>query len=111
MLTKAEVFQKVKSHLLEQGCKSSNPKNDMCLYRGPSGRKCAAGVLIDDEHYSEALETSRSDTPVVIAALIASGVPRAAISMVRELQAVHDEMSVSRWPVGLEEVAANHLGI
>lgn len=48
-MTEAELVRYVYAKLIEQGGPSSS--NGECLYRGPHGLKCAAGILIPDEFY------------------------------------------------------------
>lgn len=92
-----EVFDKITKHLLDQGRPSSveNPLNGQrtCLYRGPEGLSCAAGCLIDDEHYDEALENQSVNSFQVMNALRLSGIntgDNILMQMIRELQLVHD---------------------
>jgi hypothetical protein len=49
-----EVFDTIAVGLMKQG-KPSKRRGD-CLYRGPDGLKCAAGILLPDEFYSEDFE-------------------------------------------------------
>lgn len=56
-----EVFNTVKNHLLTQGVPAVRFGENVgcptgCLYRGKGGLKCAVGVLIEDEFYSEDFE-------------------------------------------------------
>lgn len=107
MMTKQEVFDTVYHHLLAQGCKSLD-MSDECCYRSPNGLKCAAGVLIKDEHYTEGLEGSNTQTPEVTAALVKSGVPKEALDLIRMLQAIHDDCWTGEWPEHLAELAAEN---
>jgi hypothetical protein len=54
------IFDKVKRHLLKQGCKSMEDDKSAitrwCMYRGPRGLKCAIGALIPDDLYDPAME-------------------------------------------------------
>jgi len=52
-----EIFDKVATHLLKQGRRSTQPESgEMCAYRGADGTKCAVGVLIPDELYNDMME-------------------------------------------------------
>jgi len=51
-----EIFDTVVNHLRAQGRKSINESSGVCLYRGPDGTKCAAGILIPDELYKPEME-------------------------------------------------------
>jgi hypothetical protein len=62
-----------------------------CAYRGEHGRRCAAGWLIKDEHYSPDLEkTTVCGHPPTQAALLKSGVCRELFPFVGQLQRIHD---------------------
>lgn len=98
-MTKQEMFERVVRGLAAQGWERSVDPDDedpddglLCLYRGPGGRKCAAGHLIADEHYRSFLEDCGSVWPegAVAEALIASGVPKELLDVVAELQQIHD---------------------
>lgn len=54
--TLQELFNIVSLHLLNQGQKSAH--ETLCMYRGPNGMKCAAGVLIPDNEYNPSMETN-----------------------------------------------------
>lgn len=57
MKTKQETFNTAYLGLKSQGFeKSYSGEIDECAYRGPEGRKCAAGWCISDEDYSEDIE-------------------------------------------------------
>ena len=55
MFSAQETFNQVYLGLKSQGFQKSR-NQDQCAYRGEYGRKCAAGHLIPDEHYSPILE-------------------------------------------------------
>lgn len=50
------IVDHVSAAIVEQGAPSQKASG-MCMYRGPNGRKCAAGHLIPDELYHEGLES------------------------------------------------------
>lgn len=107
MKSRQQTFDKVVSHLRAQGrqaCCSSGS----CMYRAPDGSRCAAGILIADEHYSPALEGRNSSTPEVIRALVDSGVSEGDLSLVDDLQAVHDGCTPQHWEGELARVARVH---
>lgn len=60
------VFDKVVEHLAVQkvqSAKRNEARGDhSCLYRGPNSTKCAFGIFIPDELYSEALEGTTVST-------------------------------------------------
>jgi hypothetical protein len=107
IMTKQEVFTKVITHLRKQGTKSMLP-NGVCVYRSPEGLMCAAGALIEDEHYKSAFENVGCDNPQIVEALTASGVPEDAIGLVRALQTIHDEEPVGAWELCFSRLARIH---
>lgn len=116
-MNKQEIFDTVVNHLRQQGKRAYNDSEQMCMYRGPDGTKCAAGVFITDEEYRPDLEGK------TITALITSGpfsdkyyLPKLAAligkypELVLSLQSVHDQASVENWENMLFEVA-NRFGL
>jgi hypothetical protein len=79
IMDRQEVFNTVYAHLLRQGVKSYSFTTGVCLYRGHGfdaefrRTSCAIGCLIDDKHYSNLLEGRVVEHPMVIEALMASG--------------------------------------
>lgn len=63
------VFNGVWRGLKSQGFEPSTDGDGECRYRGHSGRRCAAGWLIREEHYAERLEGELADNPSVIDAM------------------------------------------
>lgn len=55
-LTNQECFNKVWDWFVVNKNPQSVKDNNVCQYRGPSGAKCAAGVLMRDEDYSVEFE-------------------------------------------------------
>ena len=59
-MNQQEIFDKVASHLITQGVKSTYVFSDggypRCAYRGDNGTMCAAGCLIPDEEYDQGFE-------------------------------------------------------
>ena len=47
-MTDQEIFDKVWAHIIAQGVPSMNGEG-RCLYRGPNGTKCAAGIFLPDD--------------------------------------------------------------
>lgn len=63
MFTMQEVFTKTYNFIMEQG---PSFEAGECVYRGPYGVKCAAGMWISDEDYKPDFEgTTASFHPVV----------------------------------------------
>jgi len=95
-LTLQQMFDVVLTNLTTQGVASTgrtNPEGDIsCQYRGTNGRKCAAGWLLADEHYTRELEGQNSSMSIAFVALVKSGVPDTAVAeqLVGYLQSTHD---------------------
>lgn len=92
-MNRNEITSFVKEKLIEQGGPSF-VENDVglysCRYRGPDGKRCAAGWLIPDDKYREFLEEKSARALVVEAALKDSGILEEDMDLVSELQAIHD---------------------
>jgi hypothetical protein len=57
LLTNQEVFDKVWDHFItKKNPQSIDINSGTCLYRGPQGERCAAGLFIPDEKYHVELE-------------------------------------------------------
>jgi hypothetical protein len=91
-----ELFDYITSKVLEQGRPSILETNDeegdarvVCVYRGESGAKCAAGHVIPDAWYREELESRAIDG-------VLEGEPRLEaslaphLSLLLDLQEAHD---------------------
>lgn len=97
-MTRQEMFDMAYCGVMRQGGPSVDPDNRQCLYRAPGGKKCAAGWLIPDEAYSEAME----GVPIEPVHLVAMGLPKETEmyrTFVREMQRAHD---VASWQKGQE---------
>lgn len=108
-----EIFDKVVGHLRDQGKKSSLCTNDgvTCLYRHPEGLKCAAGCLMKDEYYYQAIEGKNVESWIVQDILKVSGVDMDddnIFSLVKELQSFHDFTSPTLWKTNFKEIAKIH---
>lgn len=109
MLTKREVFKKVKAHLLNQNKRSRN-ENGLCAYRGENGAMCAVGCLIDDAQYHPRLENRECSHPAMMIALLNSGVPTDCNKMLEELQGMHDTAYVNKWSYRLDDIECIYFG-
>jgi hypothetical protein len=94
-MDRQEIFDKVKAHLLEQGCRSVDPPVHgaaWCKYRGPRGLKCAIGALIPDEVYDPRMEM-KSIGELVWSKQFGEVFKdfRNDLDFLRQLQEVHDE--------------------
>lgn len=114
--SRQEIFNTVKDHLLKQGvksaCTSKNPNSGeditTCMYRGPDGAKCAAGVLIPDEAYKTSFEGYAVTYSVIHEVLQTNGVNMDIDdAFVRALQKIHDEHKPATWAERLTEFASS----
>lgn len=118
MKTKAELqamFDTVATHLLRQGKRSEgrmsriNSRTDICLYRGPEGRKCAAGILIPDSKYRPEFEgwniVGEAGESVNLKKAIGIEGDAVALQLVNCLQTCHDVYEPNEWWSKLTEVA------
>lgn len=113
VLTNQQIFDKVLAHLLKQGKRAvlasgGSSNHEVCAYRAPDGRKCAAGCLIADEFYNANFEGRSADYRQVWEALIASGVPATSIGLVQALQRAHDntlQRGVEPWLQQMQDIA------
>lgn len=88
-MTKQQAFNKVWQHfVVEKNPPSINKKGD-CLYRGPNGEKCAAGLFIPDDKYRRSMECRPAECVAD-----AMGVDTETAKFIRHLQACHDDASV-----------------
>lgn len=101
--TAQEVFDQVVVHLITQGVQSLDRNDFSCVYRNPTGLKCAAGCLIADSEYKSILENKPWN-------ILADNneVPTTHQYLIRRLQSVHDNWTVNN-PLlyGLRRVATN----
>jgi hypothetical protein len=106
LLSHQEVFDKVLTHLRQQGRASVN--GESCKYRA-GDLKCAAGCLIPDDAYEPRLEDFGSHSLVVWPILHAAGVPHTALGLVRDLQIAHDItlrcQGIEQWELEMRFIA------
>jgi hypothetical protein len=89
--------------MIAQGRPSRSEYDGDCLYRGPDGSKCAAGVLIPDELYNPRFEGTAADQKDVGSILSRLGHD---LSLVRDLQVVHDEAGSNHFIRDFRDAAA-----
>ncbi len=104
-----EIFETVKTHLLEQNQKAYNDRDELnCKYKSSNGLKCAIGCLIPDSVYTPIMEGEQVTSlmgrmPELKLYLCAEDLPEyAGILLLQKLQIVHDQKKVSEWPDELE---------
>ena len=108
-----EIFDIVKTHLLNQGQRATvnNDEDNHCLYHSPNGLKCAVGCLITDEAYDSDIEGTDIGEDTVKRALLMSQIDTSAktISFLTRLQRVHDNLNVDEWPEALDKIEEEEL--
>ena len=118
-----DIFNFVATHLMTQGTKSMCLDGRNCGYRGTNNQKCAAGCLIEDKHYSPQFEGKGVSTPMVWEAIErsigrkidGSDIPAgeepksfSELSLIRDLQRIHDGVYLGRWKTELVHLAASY---
>ena len=100
-----EVFDQVAEHLIKQGKASRRMEHgsNVCLYHNEEGLKCAAGCLIGKDEYNPKFEGQAWTALVMDLA-----VPRDHVTLIRDLQEVHDSLTPDYWKEKLEDVSEKH---
>lgn len=103
--TAQEIFDQVLVHLLKQGGPSMvsqlTPLADqVCVYKSPDGKKCAAGCLIAPSEYKESFEGT--GWSLLVEEYNLSKNQR---DLIRELQRIHDD-----WVMGDNKAIHQLLG-
>jgi hypothetical protein len=105
--TDYDIFNYVKEHLLKQNEKSVDPWSLSCHYRSQKedGKvlMCAVGCLMDDRFYIEEFENS-SPNDLRVRQAVESSINNWAynVSLLSELQNIHDEYEPDQWSLKLE---------
>lgn len=112
ILTRREVFDQVKAHLLKQGHRSYS-RVQGCVYRGKDGDMCAVGCLIPDDIYDMNMEGTDalglfSDWDYEMEQCSLDQDEHGALLMA--LQAIHDQMDPEKWPAALDACELDYLG-
>lgn len=115
MIPQQETFDIVVNHLRQQGEKGVDESLGTCVYRGPNGLMCAAGVLIRDDQYSSDMEgwgvTSGSSSDKRYELSKAGKIVEENghdIKLVIELQNIHDFHEIRHWESKFKELADRH---
>lgn len=108
MLNEREIFDRVKTHLLQQNEKSYDEFNG-CLYRGKNGLKCAVGCLIEDDEYDDAMEQNTVDELFRYRTSFKNFDVNNErhIDILSTLQDIHDSCDVDCWPDELYKAEVN----
>ena len=54
--TKQSMLEHIKTNFKGKSINTKSDGEDICLYRGPDGKKCAVGLFIPDEKYDRSME-------------------------------------------------------
>lgn len=107
-MTKKEIFEKVRDHLLKQNALSKDEFDGRCLYRSENGLKCAIGCLISDEDYRDSFEGKniRGIHEIIINKILPSDLDgENGIVFLQKLQNIHDLAPIGAWEKNLNELA------
>ena len=97
-----EAFSRIVQYLRWQGGRSMNAEGK-CRYRDPiTRRRCAVGVLLTDEFYSEDIEGSLATD---LKDLLTRALPGVSSDLLTSCQYVHDIGPFMLWEKMWEEVA------
>ena len=96
-----EVFDHISEHLLTQNKKCTD--NKICVYSNFKGLKCAAGCLISDDEYNPKFEGNSWGALVQN-----NAVPSTHVSLIRQLQYMHDEYDPEEWIDFLCDIASQN---
>ncbi len=117
MPTRQETFDKVALHLLTQN-KRAEDDDGVCMYwERESGRQCAVGCLIPKNEYKKEFEgkvlfefdaTHRVPTEPVTPSSVGKFMKDKGydLSLLYEMQNIHDTDTVARWRIKLLELAS-----
>jgi hypothetical protein len=101
-MTAQEIFDTVVTHLRTQKAKSID--GDFCVYRSPTGLKCAVGCLIPDDVYHVDMEGECAST-MIAARSNELGHLRDHQELLDRLQLVHDNYEIDRWEWWFVDIA------
>lgn len=109
------IFDIIYKGLLAQGKQSIVPSNGRCMYRGPDGLKCAAGMLIPDDEYIDDME---DEGPVgtfycrdgfeMKHSWFKKHLSPEAGKVVYELQLIHDRRLPKNWKEQMKSIALRY---
>lgn len=99
-----EIFDTVVRHLGKQRAKAlKEGSNHICMYRAFDGKKCALGILIQDNEYTPKME-NRTAWGLKYEKLLPLRLVEH-FDLIRELQDCHDDYPVEDWPLQLKTIA------
>ena len=114
-MNRLEIFKQVKEHMLTQNAKALDEGGE-CVYLSDTGLKCAVGCLIKPKHYDEKMEGCSASQLLhppkynrkgykelkdSLEKTLNTELNQNIVSMLGELQRIHDELEVSEWETEL----------
>lgn len=104
MLTKQEIFDKVRDHLLTQRARSEVAGE--CCYLSDDGKRCAVGCLIPKHVDTSEFEGRRASTlPEYVLEAMDVERSREMYQFLEELQSIHDHIYQNNWAHALRDLA------
>jgi hypothetical protein len=106
-----KVFDTVLAHARRQGKKcqiTDEYGHKICVYRNGLGSACFVGALIKDENYYpelEGLSVKAWEVEEVVVASIGQEITGADMSLLDDLQFIHDNYKVAEWEEAFMETA------
>ena len=88
-MTNQELLNKIYNALVLQDAPSISAGGE-CQYRGPDGKKCAAGFVLPDEYYSGDFEGLGVGEPHMRSMFQSAGFDSDNIALIKVLQEAHD---------------------
>lgn len=106
---KQELFDRVVAHAQTMTEKSWDEEVDLCRYRMPDGNRCFIGGLIPDSEYSPKFERETPNFGRHAEEIRkAAGIPDDLAEFASDLQQIHDNKSMEKWPLSFEKFAHEH---
>lgn len=105
-MTPQEAFDIAAKGIQAQGGRSVD-EDDVCLYRGPNGCKCAVGHLIPDDLYDPKMEKNPIECLLRRRRIRAhfAGLDACFLS---DLQSTHDNYEYRDWPAAMRRLAKRY---
>lgn len=118
-MTKREIFDKVKTHLLTQKEKAVNKyvEGAPCMYRTPEGLSCAVGCLIPEDLYDKSIEgiavfslihevdtANRELFNNILTTILGEDSYQDKLGLCNLLQYIHDRVHVQDWAYELDRL-------
>lgn len=105
-MTEQQVFDRVATHLLRQGCRATN-SSGVCVLVNDNGCRCAVGSLLgnDPQYLNSEMGV---DHPIVRRDLLNQGIDINCQFLVKQLQLLHDSKWAYEWTPGCWAMWGGH---